>query len=104
MPRPPFVPIVILALVLEGVQFQTFKNHSNLNGMRLSRTYATYRRIGLIPAEPALSQNGQLEELRKYADQSGLPQVLRPSFERYTGQESEKESKSSVPIFFSPIS
>jgi hypothetical protein len=24
MPRPPFVPVVVLALVLEGVQFQTF--------------------------------------------------------------------------------
>jgi hypothetical protein len=97
MPRPPFVRVV-LALVLEGVQVSDIHNHSTLNGMR------PIGRIGLIPAEPALSQNSQLEELRKYVDQSGLPRVRRPTFERYTGQKSEKESKSSVPIFFSPIS
>jgi len=30
--------------------------------------------------------NSQREELRKYPDQSGLPEALRPTFERYTGQ------------------
>ena len=31
--------------------------------------------------------NSQIEELRKFVDQSGLPEKLRPTFERYTGQE-----------------
>lgn len=35
--------------------------------------------------------NSQLEELRKFVDQSGLPEKLRPTFERYTGQEEADE-------------
>jgi ATP-dependent helicase YprA (DUF1998 family) len=35
--------------------------------------------------------NSQIEELRKFVDQSGLPHKLRPTFERYTGQEDADE-------------
>ncbi len=35
--------------------------------------------------------NSQMEELKKYIDQSGLPEELRPTFARYTGQESRDE-------------
>jgi len=35
--------------------------------------------------------NSQIEELRKYVDQSGVPDKLRPTFERYTGQEEASE-------------
>jgi ATP-dependent helicase YprA (DUF1998 family) len=35
--------------------------------------------------------NSQLEELRKFVDQSNLPEKLRPTFERYTGQEDNDE-------------
>jgi Lhr-like helicase len=35
--------------------------------------------------------NSQLEELRKFINQSDLPENLRPTFERYTGQESPEE-------------
>lgn len=35
--------------------------------------------------------NSQMEELRKFVDQSGLPDPLRPTFARYTGQEGEAE-------------
>jgi superfamily II DNA/RNA helicase len=35
--------------------------------------------------------NSQLEELRKFINQSELPERLRPTFERYTGQESADE-------------
>jgi len=35
--------------------------------------------------------NSQMEELKKYIDQSGLPEKLRPTFARYTGQESKEE-------------
>jgi ATP-dependent helicase YprA (DUF1998 family) len=35
--------------------------------------------------------NSQLKELEKFIDQSGLPDRLRPTFERYTGQESREE-------------
>lgn len=35
--------------------------------------------------------NSQIEELRKFVDQSGLPERLRPTFERYTGQEETTE-------------
>jgi DEAD/DEAH box helicase len=37
--------------------------------------------------------NSQLGELRKFVDQSGLPERLRPTFERYTGQENDDERK-----------
>jgi superfamily II DNA/RNA helicase len=37
--------------------------------------------------------NSQIEELRKFVDQSGLPDKLRPTFERYTGQEDADERK-----------
>ena len=33
--------------------------------------------------------NSQLEEIGKFVDQSGLPEQLRPTFARYTGQESD---------------
>jgi hypothetical protein len=35
--------------------------------------------------------NSQREELNKFLDQSGLPENLRPTFARYTGQESQEE-------------
>ena len=35
--------------------------------------------------------NSQREELNKFLDQSGLPEHLRPTFARYTGQESQDE-------------
>ena len=35
--------------------------------------------------------NSQMEELDKFLDQSGLPEQLRPTFARYTGQESQDE-------------
>jgi Lhr-like helicase len=35
--------------------------------------------------------NSQREELNKFLDQSGLPENLRPTFARYTGQESTEE-------------
>lgn len=35
--------------------------------------------------------NSQKKELEKYLDQSGLPPSLRPTFARYTGQESNEE-------------
>jgi ATP-dependent helicase YprA (DUF1998 family) len=35
--------------------------------------------------------NSQMNELEKFIDQSGLPQQLRPTFARYTGQESSDE-------------
>ncbi|HET6378716.1 MAG TPA: DEAD/DEAH box helicase [Methylocella sp.] len=35
--------------------------------------------------------NSQLKELEKFIDQSGLPLALRPTFARYTGQESQEE-------------
>jgi Lhr-like helicase len=35
--------------------------------------------------------NSQREELSKFLDQSGLPEDLRPTFARYTGQESQEE-------------
>ena len=35
--------------------------------------------------------NSQREELIKFLDQSGLPENLRPTFARYTGQESTEE-------------
>lgn len=35
--------------------------------------------------------NSQREELTKFLDQSGLPENLRPSFARYTGQEDQDE-------------
>jgi hypothetical protein len=35
--------------------------------------------------------NSQREELNKYLDQSALPDSLRPTFARYTGQESQEE-------------
>jgi Lhr-like helicase len=35
--------------------------------------------------------NSQIEELRKFVAQSGLPETIRPTFERYTGQESTEE-------------
>jgi hypothetical protein len=33
----------------------------------------------------------QMKELQKFIDQSGLPEELRPTFARYTGQESDEE-------------
>jgi ATP-dependent helicase YprA (DUF1998 family) len=37
--------------------------------------------------------NSQIEELRKFVDQSGLPEKLRPTFERYTGQDDADERR-----------
>lgn len=35
--------------------------------------------------------NSQLEELKKFVNQSGLPERLKPTFARYTGQETPEE-------------
>ena len=35
--------------------------------------------------------NSQLKELEKFIDQSGLPEKLKPTFARYTGQETDEE-------------
>jgi ATP-dependent helicase YprA (DUF1998 family) len=35
--------------------------------------------------------NSQLKELEKFIDQCGLPEHFRPTFARYTGQESQEE-------------
>src|SRR6266496_2840041 len=35
--------------------------------------------------------NSQMNELQKFLDQSGLPPEIRPTFARYTGQESDEE-------------
>jgi len=35
--------------------------------------------------------NSQLEEINKFLEQSGLPEPLRPTIARYTGQESEED-------------
>lgn len=35
--------------------------------------------------------NSQLKEIEKFVEQSGLPDHLKPSFERYTGQETQEE-------------
>ncbi len=35
--------------------------------------------------------NSQMNELQKFIDQSGLPEALRPTFARYTGQEDDDE-------------
>jgi ATP-dependent helicase YprA (DUF1998 family) len=35
--------------------------------------------------------NSQIGELEKFMDQAGLPEALRPTFARYTGQESNEE-------------
>ena len=35
--------------------------------------------------------NSQMQELRKFIEQAGLPQDLTPTFARYTGQESHDE-------------
>lgn len=37
--------------------------------------------------------NSQMKELQKFIDQSDLPTALRPTFARYTGQESDDERK-----------
>jgi ATP-dependent helicase YprA (DUF1998 family) len=33
--------------------------------------------------------NSQMKKLEEFIDQSGLPDRLRPTFDRYTGQESQ---------------
>jgi len=35
--------------------------------------------------------NSQMQELKKFIEQAGLPENLRPTFARYTGQESPEE-------------
>ena len=35
--------------------------------------------------------NSQMKELEKFLEQSGLPEAIRPTFARYTGQESNEE-------------
>src|SRR6516164_1688216 len=58
----------------------------------LARTAGESRRTRAIVIYPmnALA-NSQLKELEKFIDQSGLPEALRPTFARYTGQESQEE-------------
>lgn len=56
---------------------------------RVAGEAARTRAIVIYPMN-ALA-NSQLKELEKYIDQSGLPAPLRPTFARYTGQESREE-------------
>jgi len=35
--------------------------------------------------------NSQMQELKKFIEQAGLPEDLTPTFARYTGQESPEE-------------
>ena len=56
---------------------------------RVAGETARTRAIVIYPMN-ALA-NSQLGELRKFIDQSGLPEKLRPTFERYTGQEDAEE-------------
>jgi ATP-dependent helicase YprA (DUF1998 family) len=35
--------------------------------------------------------NSQMQELQKFVEQAGLPELLRPTFARYTGQEDNEE-------------
>lgn len=42
------------------------------------------------PAQSALA-NSQREEIEKFIKRAGLPDHLRPTFARYTGQESSEE-------------
>jgi Lhr-like helicase len=57
-----------------------------------ARTAGEERRTRAIVIYPmnALA-NSQREELNKFLDQSGLPENLRPTFARYTGQEDQDE-------------
>jgi Lhr-like helicase len=56
---------------------------------RVAGEAARTRAIVIYPMN-ALA-NSQLKELEKFIDQSGLPVPLRPTFARYTGQESQEE-------------
>lgn len=40
--------------------------------------------------------NSQREELQRYVDSSGLPEALRPTFDRYTGQESDEQRQATA--------
>jgi Lhr-like helicase len=57
-----------------------------------ARATAEVRRTRAIVVYPmnALA-NSQMNELQKFIDQSGLPDAVRPTFARYTGQEDEDE-------------
>jgi len=57
-----------------------------------ARTASESRRTRAIVIYPmnALA-NSQMNELQKFVDQSGLPETLRPTFARYTGQENDDE-------------
>lgn len=57
-----------------------------------ARTAGEPRRTRAIVVYPmnALA-NSQMNELQKFIDQSGLPEELRPTFARYTGQEDEED-------------
>jgi len=56
---------------------------------RAAREAARTRAIVVYPMN-ALA-NSQMNELEKFIDQAGLPESLRPTFARYTGQESQDE-------------
>lgn len=63
-----------------------------IDGVLRSRTAGEPRRTRAIVVYPmnALA-NSQMNELQKFIDQSGLPEELRPTFARYTGQEDEED-------------
>ena len=56
---------------------------------RVERQLPRTRAIVVYPMN-ALA-NSQMQELRKFIEQSGLPEALTPTFARYTGQESPDE-------------
>jgi ATP-dependent helicase YprA (DUF1998 family) len=57
-----------------------------------ARTAGESRRTRAIVIYPMSAlANSQLKELEKFIDQSGLPETLRPTFARYTGQENQEE-------------
>lgn len=63
-----------------------------INAVLRSRAAGEPRRTRAIVVYPmnALA-NSQMNELQKFVDQSGLPEELRPTFARYTGQEDEED-------------
>ena len=89
----------------EGVgRTELCRHHGNRSGKSLcffvpiidavlrARTAGEARRTRAIVVYPmnALA-NSQMNELQKFIEQSGLPDELRPTFARYTGQEDDEE-------------
>lgn len=61
--------------------------------LQLRRAGHPRRTIAIIIYPMNALANSQMEELDKFIKDSGLTDSLRPTFERYTGQESDEERK-----------